>query len=281
MRRPLATLCLLSLFCELSAFGSSSPQISMGSPFLLQKRSSPEENDQKSAAIQNSRLQIGGNYTGVTIHPHGHTSFGGNLGGAQGIYEYLPINSFYGAFTLDWRQGDTHGHAGKRSLLYIDTQERLGYTFSFDRDKLALTLYSGLGYRHFGQKLDPKKGSSLKFRYNELYIPVGSIVNYAVNHWFAIGLGLTWMPQVYPTVKITSLKGARWIITSELANFNVKMPITFTLTQDKRFSLILSPFYEYWRDGHSTAKTSDGLKLGLPGNTYNFGGVDINFAYSF
>jgi hypothetical protein len=59
------------------------------------------------------------------------------------------------------------------------------------------------------------------------------------------------------------------------------MPFTFTLTHDKRFSLIINPFYEYWQDGRSKAKTPDGVKLNVPGNTYNFGGVDVNFAYSF
>ncbi|MBS0603630.1 MAG: hypothetical protein JSS60_01190 [Verrucomicrobia bacterium] len=235
----------------------------------------------QTSPMLNSRFQFGGNYTWVSIHPHEHTSFEGSLGGAQAIYEYRPLNRFYGAAKLAWRQGETHGPAGERSLLYIDAQERLGYTFSFYNDDLLLTLFSGLGYRHLGQKLDPKHGDSIKFRYNEIYIPVGAIADYAVNNWFAIGLGFTWMPQVYPTVNIEPLEGARWIIENELANFYVEMPFTFTLTDDKRWSIIVNPFYEYWKDGHTTAKTKRGVKLGLPGNTYNFGGVDVNFAYSF
>lgn len=45
--------------------------------------------------------------------------------------------------------------------------------------------------------------------------------------------------------------------------------------------LVVSPFYERWQDGHTTAKTSGGTPLGLHGNTYNFFGVDLNLAYSF
>ncbi len=230
---------------------------------------------------KNSRLQIGGNYTWASIHPHGQNSFHGNLGGAQGIYEYLPPDSFYGAAKLAWRQGNTHGHSGKRSLLYIDTQERLGYTFSFFCDDLLFTFYSGFGYRHYGQKFDPKEGSSIKFRYNEIYIPVGTKTNYDITSCFAIGLGFTWMPQVYPTVTLSPIKGARWVITTELANFFVEMPLTFTLTDSRSFALIINPFYERWQDGHSTAKTSSGSALDIPGNTYNFAGVDVNLAYSF
>jgi len=228
-----------------------------------------------------SRLQIGVNYTHVNLKPHGHASFHGNLGGMQGIYEYRPMDGLYGAAKLAWREGDTHGSAGKRSLLYVDAQERLGYTFSFHNEDWLLTLYSGLGYRHFGQKLSPKGEPSIKFRYNEFYIPVGAIADYAVNTWFDVGLGFTWMPQIYPTVEIEPLKGARWIIVNELSNFSIELPLTFSLTPSKRFFLIFNPFYEYWRDGHSTAKLTDGTRLGLPGNTYNFWGADLNFVYSF
>jgi len=199
----------------------------------------------------------------------------------QGMYEYHPVNRFYGATKLTWKEGETHSDAGKRSLIYIDAHERLGYTFGFHQEDWTLTLFSGFGYRYYGQQFKPKEGSSIKFRYNEIYIPVGAIANYAMNNWFAIGVGATWLPQIYPTVKIVPLKGARWIIRNKLANFSVELPLIFTLSKNKRCSLIFKPFYEYWQDGHTTAKTSTGVHLGIPGNTYNFGGAELNFAYSF
>lgn len=228
-----------------------------------------------------SRFQIGANYTYAFIRPHEHTTFHGGLGGAQALYEYRPASRFYGGGKLTWREGNTHGSAGKRSLFYFDAQERLGYTFASSDKERRLTLFSGFGYKHLGHKFDPKEGSSIKFKYNEIYIPVGALGDYAFNRWFAMGLGLTWMPQVYPTVKIVPLKGARWVLHNKIANFYAEMPITFTLTKDKSCTLILNPSYEYWQDGRSTAKTATGVHLGLPGNTYNFWGIDLNFAYSF
>ena len=238
-------------------------------------------NVEQTVETLDSRIQIGGNYTYVKIHANGHNSFTGSLGGAQGIYEYRPMDFFYGAAKLDWRMGPTHGHAGKRSLLYIDAQERLGYTFASDDEEWLLTLYSGFGYRHYGENFTPKDGSSVKFNYNEIYVPVGGLVDYAVTDCFVIGLGFAWMPQVYPTVSIVPLKGARWVITNQLANFFVELPLTITMGDEKRFTLMINPHYQYWRDGHTTAKTSSGVKLALPGNTYNFGGIDVNFGYQF
>ncbi len=228
-----------------------------------------------------SRLEIGADYTYVNFTPFGNPSFRGNLGGAQGIYEYRPRNHFYGAAKLSWKQGDTHGGAGKRSLLYIDAQERVGYTFGFHYMDSMLTLFSGFGYRYIAQKLSSTTGSSLRFRYNEFYVPVGLLTNHTVSSWFAFGVGLTWMPQVFPTVKIIPLRGAYWSLRDTLNNFFVEVPLDFNLNKSGRFHLIINPFYEHWKDGHSTAKTSSGIPLGIPSNTYNFWGVNVNFGYCF
>ncbi|MBM3191594.1 MAG: hypothetical protein FJZ63_02925 [Chlamydiae bacterium] len=232
-------------------------------------------------AEQHSRLQWGGNYTYVVLRPDGLPSFRGNLGGAQASYEYRPLDSFYGGLTVNWKQGRTHGDDGKRHLLYVDLQERLGYTAACRNNDLRFTFFTGLGYRHLGQKFIPTQGSILYFRYNELYIPVGTLIDYSFNRWFALGLDFVWMPQVYPTVLIVPLKGARWVLTEKLANFYAALPFDFTLTRSQKWHLVIKPFYERWKDGHSTAVTSTGIPLGLPGNAYNFWGVDVNFAYCF
>jgi hypothetical protein len=264
MRLPVALGCLFFVFNQFQGFANE-----------------VRNNTVAKTHTPSSRIQIGPNYTHASIRPHGHTTFNGNLGGAQGIYEYRPANNFYGGAKLAWRQGHTHSQAGSRSLLYADAQERLGYTFACSQNAWRWTFFSGVGYRHLGQTFNPKHSSSIKFRYNEIYIPVGTIINYTTSSWFGIGLAATWMPQVYPTVKIEPLKGARWILKDKISNFSVELPLTFILTASKRFSLILNPSYEYWQDGKSTAKTSSGIPLDLPSNTYNFWGLDLNLAYSF
>lgn len=226
-----------------------------------------------------SRVQIGGNYTRVTLKPKGHRIFKGNLGGMQAIYEFRPMNCIYAAARFDWRQGDTHGSGGKRSILYFDAHERLGYTFAYEDARL--TLFSGFGYHYLRQKLHPKEGDSIRFTYNEFYVPVGLLASYEANCWFTGGIDFTWMPQVFPTVSIAPLRGTHWTLKNRLNNFYVAMPFTFTLTRNERFQIIVSPFYEHWEDGRTTAKTSNGTPLGLPGNIYNFYGVDLNLAYCF
>ncbi len=226
------------------------------------------------------RVEIGANYTHASIKLRTHAPFHGNLGGAQGIFEYRPWNNFYGALSLKWKEGTTKSSHGSRKLLYIDLQERLGYTYACDSRNWLFSLFTGLGYRHIWQHLH-ESGQGLRFAYNELYIPLGFASDYMFSTWFSGGLNFVWMPQVYPTVKITPLKGARWILESSLNNFLVEFPLTFYVTRDKLFSIVVKPFYEYWQDGHSTAKTATGEKLGLPGNDYNFWGVDLNLGLSF
>jgi hypothetical protein len=228
-----------------------------------------------------SHLQIGGSYTRVKITPKDSPFFNGNLGGAQALYEFRSASKIYGGLKLAWRQGLTKNHTGTRFLLDATAEERLGYTFGDQTEKNLFSLYTGFGFRYLGHNFKPETGSSMKFRYQEYYVPVGFLYDHEFNRNFALGLYFTWMPQVYPSVRIVPLREARWILTDKLANFLVEAPFTFYLTRSKRVSLILKPFFEYWKDGRSTAITETMTTLDIPGNTYLFGGVNLNLAFSF
>jgi hypothetical protein len=224
-------------------------------------------------------FEIGGDYAHVNLKPYGNPKFSGNLGGLQGLYEFRPKHNFYAAVEVAWRQGNTSGSDGNRFLRYIDTQERLGYTFGTDSEDWRLSLYSGFGFHFLGQKLTPKKGSALKLNYNEFYIPVGLKADGMFNAWFGMGFEFSWMPKVFPTVTISPLGGSHWSLKNKTNNYYVNLSFDFKLYH--RFYVSVVPFYEHWEDGRSTAKTTTGLALGLPGNTYNYWGVDLNFSYRF
>jgi hypothetical protein len=225
-------------------------------------------------------FQIGGNYTYAHVTPQGLPSTSGSLGGAQALYEYRVPGRMYGGLAVAYREGNTNGSAGDRSILEIDVQERFGYTLYRLRSVWNLSLFTGFGYRHYGEKVS-STGSSITFNYNEFYVPVGFLLDRKMNSWLSMGLNFQWMPQVYPTVTIVPLKGARWIITDELVNFRLEFPLGVAFGCRRNFAITLQPFFEYWKDGHTTAVTPLGIALDVPGNTYLFGGVDLNFRYSF
>jgi hypothetical protein len=245
-----------------------------------------------------SRIQFGGNYTYALIEPSGEEQSQGSLGGAQALYEYRPANFFYGGVKLSWKEGDTHCSDAKRSLFYIDAQERAGYTFSWDGGDHLFVLFSGLGFRYLRQHVRPltvasdsfngsffppylTSATDTKLKYHEFYVPVGFEGDFKVNRFTTVGICFTWMPQLFPVVDILPLGNAYWALTNQLANFLVELPLVFTLTEDKRWTFTIKPTYEYWRDGHSKAKTSTGVPLDLPGNRYQFFGADLNFSYLF
>lgn len=228
-----------------------------------------------------SSIQIGANYTHAHIKVGGQSSFDGNLGGIQGSYEYKPTNSLYGGLIASWKQGETENSHADRKLLYVDVQERIGYTYSPCYNQWAVTLFSGFGFRYLEHKLKQNDEPSIKFRYNEFYVPVGFLSEYFFASCWSGGLNCIWMPQVFPTVEIVPLKGAHWDLENTLGNVLVELPLTYFFQGNTCFSLILKPFYEHWEDGKSTAKTSSGQKLGLPKNTYNFWGIQCNINYTF
>ena len=244
----------------------------------------------------NSSFHVGVNYSRLNFKPDNLASFNGNLGGLHALYEYQPTNAFYAGAEASWRQGSLTGTDGKRNLTDITVAERLGY--SWNCDCWQLTCFTGFGFRFLGHHLNPSEeapttftGSffppfltdetSLRLDYFEFYFPLGLQSEYSFSQFFSLGLNFTWMPHAFSTVNIRPLGGAYWSLTNTYANFLIEIPFAFNFTCTNTFSLVLSPFYERWQDGHSTAKSSNGTPLDLEGNTYNFYGADVNFIYRF
>ena len=132
-----------------------------------------QKNHLSESPLLSSALQVGGNYTHINLNPNEGTALHGNLGGAQGSYIYRPAHDLYAGVTLTWSQGNMTGITGSNYLLYIDTQERIGYTFASAQKKWLVSLFSGLGYRHTGFHETPSTEQSVRYRYNEIYVPVG------------------------------------------------------------------------------------------------------------
>lgn len=226
-----------------------------------------------------SIIEFGPSYTHTSIKIHNQPLYHGNLGGAQAIYEYKPFNSLYLGLSSTYKQGTLDNTLGKRNYLYVDVHERIGYTFVNSNKRSRLSLYTGAGYRHYGHNLK-QDSSKIQFDYNEFYIPVGLKSSYNFNTWIVGALNFMWMPQVNSSVKIIPLHGARWCLKKSFSNFLVEVPLTFFLTKNHKYSMSFKPFYEYWQDGASTAFIYNET-LGLPGNSYNFWGAELNFGFYF
>lgn len=229
---------------------------------------------------KSSFLSIGGTYAYTHMKPHGNPSFHGNLGGVQGLYEYRPCNKLYGGLKLSWRQGETEASNATRFLIDVTAEERLGYTVAVDENRWLWTAFTGLGYRYLGHHLK-QAGESLRFNYSEFYCPVALFTDYQIYPSFSMGIHATWMPQIFPTVTIVPLGGARWATSYQWGNILIEAPMTFFAGKNKQFFLTVNPTFQYWQDGHTTAKTSTGEALGVPGNTYFFWGADVNLGYAF
>lgn len=226
-----------------------------------------------------SLLQVGENYSWVSLHVAGQPAYEGNLGGVQGYYDYRARNGFYAGAKLAWRQGNTHNSNSNRYLIYVDTQERLGFSSYVLGMECPVTLFTGLGYRYLSHKLTQDNVSSIKFNYNEFYVPLGLSTEFCFCTCWSLGLNFTWMPQIFPTVEIDPLKGANWSLVKTLGNLQLELPISYRYNRCWHF--VIKPFFEHWQDGGSTAILTNGQTLGLPNNNYYFGGVELNLAYLF
>lgn len=226
-----------------------------------------------------SHLQGGGDYTHVRLSQKDSPPYNGNLGGGQLLYEFRTGRRIYGGVSVRWRQGKISGSLGHGTLYDGDVNERIGYTFG--KNAYLFTLYTGFGFRYLEHKLQLKSSSHVRYQYEEFYVPVGFLYDCQFTDRFNWGLYGVWMPQVYPTVTIKPTGGARWIIKRTWRNGQLAMPFTFACNSTRSVTLMFKPFFEYWQDGKTIAKVVLGAPLGLPQNTYLFGGIDVNLSYSF
>ncbi len=229
----------------------------------------------------NSIVSFGANYTRSAIRPKGLPDFDGNMGGVQGMYQYRPLRSFYGAVGGFWRAGRNTGSSGARNLMDAGVHERLGYTFAWREAQILFTPYGGFGYRHLAHHVKPNSGSKIRLRYNEFFIPIGIQSLFDIYDCFSMGLNTVWMPQVFSTVTFNVADGARWALKNTYKNFKIELPFFFHIKSVTNLSVVLNPSFELWQDGRTKAETQFGDTLGLPQNTYTFWTIELNVQYAF
>lgn len=234
-----------------------------------------------------SWVEIGGNYTYLDFKSDS-TKFTGNLGGAEGHYQYQPLNNLYVGLIGLWRQGNTttSSNNSTRFIIDVETQERVGYTFASRDEKSLVTLFTGVGYLYLWNNFNLGTTTTTGFNdlshiHNEFYIPVGFLAEHRYKDFFSFGVNFVWMPQVNSTVTLIPINGAQWILKKEYGNYLVEVPFNFFWGAMRQFSFSAKPFYEYWKHGKSTAMTTSGIPLDIPEETYNYWGAEFNLGYKF
>jgi hypothetical protein len=221
-----------------------------------------------------SHIKIGGSSTWVHISEAGGPSTSGTLGGIIAKYEYRVPDTVYARLAVTWMQGETNGREGsERSLCYVEVQEQIGYCTPTFFNDWNTSLFTGFGYRHHGEEVQPFTGASVTtLDYNYFFIPIGLGIDGQMTRKMVVGLNLEWLPQIYPTVKTNASDEVRLIMATKLGNFRIGMPIEFDPWTDKIVAFIVEPYYQYWQDGAA---------VGIPENAYNFAGVNVIIEYSF
>jgi hypothetical protein len=228
-----------------------------------------------------SRLSFGASYTYLHLGIENDSSFVGNLGGAQISYQYRPLNHLYADIKTSWKMGAVYASNRKRSLIYLDEFQRIGYTASFAADSCAASFFSGFGYRYYRQKIDSEFTKDSLHTTNFLYIPVGALIEYAASTYFSFALDFMWMPQVYASLKIKSDDTYKKRVSNQLGSISIYLPLSFTFNNLKEFHFVITPFYQRWKTCDPVAQNSAEKMKFTQINTYDFSGVDVNFQYCF
>lgn len=202
--------------------------------------------------------------------------YGGNVG-----YEYKKPWGVYANAELNYGTGNLkkHDHL-TRDVFEYDAFTVVGYQLGgSDCDCWSATAYAGSDY--LTQNFDVKSLHTT-YRYYIYRIPVGIDLEYqfmACDGRWSIGIDAMVLPQIDSTVKLTPLRGARWVL-SKRTDWIIDVPIQY-FSGCWPIAIKLDLFWKRVGIGGSKAVSPTGVHLGLPPSTWNALGGALDVIYEF
>lgn len=226
--------------------------------------------------VRNSDSSLAGSL-GVNYDTH----IKGMLYGVNGGYRYERPWGIYANIEANYGQGKLkNGGSYDRYIHEYDIWGVLGYRFGGGCcENWSITPYAGFGYLLQNETLSE---IDVTYRYHIYRVPLGIRLDFAFCSCWKVGLDLTALPQVDPTVKVNKMVGARWNLAKR-TDWIVRLPIEYDICicGCPNLTLILTPFWKQDNDGGSTARTSSGANLGLPPQKWNAWGASFDLRWNF
>lgn len=204
----------------------------------------------------------------------------GPVAGAEIDYEYKKFRALYIGLYGSWVQGKiTKDHFPSLKVNDVEAEGKFGYNYmGMQGRKVVVTPYFGVGYNYTSQEREAPH--EVTFKYNSIYLPTGFILDYHWTSWFMVSFNFKWMPQVYSKLKISSLPGKEFDLKKQSGQFLVELPLMFRLGCKKVWDITLTPYWERKKNGVSP-RISEGVPLGLPKQSYTYGGAILTLGYTF
>ncbi|MEX0962108.1 MAG: hypothetical protein WDZ28_04545 [Simkaniaceae bacterium] len=231
-----------------------------------------------------SKLWLGPQFFHLHLGVEELNTYKGYLGGAAAGFERKYIWDLYVNLNGSYALGNLSGNGGRSRYIHDEYVEGLfGLSIPLScQCNWVLTPYLGYGFTFVDHHLSAPNLSSLKFRYSKYYLPIGFILDYTPFDFWNIGLDFKWMPQIDPLLKIVELSGGRWELAHK-QGYMVKLPLSFELYEKNQtfWSLTLTPFWRWTKDGSTQAVTNNGTPLDIVENLYIYWGAQAAFAIHF
>jgi hypothetical protein len=168
------------------------------------------------------------------------------------------------------------------------TDWTLGYYYLNSEESFSFVPFAGVGFYHLSYEIDP---SIMRYKYYQVYVPVGVDFSYHSLRNFSIGTKIQYRAGVYNRLRVSTPCVSDdcdsccddKIALNYSQGFNIKVPVVWHYRVDKPVGFYLSciPFFDWHKFADTCDTNSDCVVFPIPENKRWYLGVNANFGITF
>lgn len=223
-------------------------------------------------------------------------SQGGYLAGPHFDIAYKRPCSVYSGLNFDgrWNAGNIcsttnldnpnflQGGNTQASVADFLTDWELGYYHLSCDERFTVMPYSGVGFQHLTFRLKP---NIMRYKYNQVYVPVGLEFLYFSPRDFSVGFKADYRAGAYTRLKVSTpgVGSSGKLKLNYSQGVNVKAPITLYYLRDKcvGFHFAMIPFFDWNQFSNTSQVNGQNVQFPIPKLTRWYLGLNVNIGITF
>ena len=222
-----------------------------------------------------------GDFNNFTQEDRSYDKLKGLLFGPELLYQLEIAQKLCFQAKGSWTMGDISSNQMNIYTHNLHLEFLVGPKFVLERkNTISITPFTGLSFQaYYNNFRESDTDISGKMRFKKISVPIGVLASYSLNPRLLAGVQFVWNFDIDSNLDIDELPGVKWDLSNEYL-VKLSLPVTFKLSQEKKWCINASPFWSRNAYG-STKLDADGVSFYYPKQTYTSWGATLSIQNQF